>query len=95
MPEMPDDKKLISDYTPSMSTVEALLQEAKQLPVDQRQTLIYRLLVADEPPISPEVERVWDLMIRERIARYDAGQTQTQPASEVFAELDRRRASAK
>ena len=90
MPEMPDDKQLISDYSPSMSTVEALLQEAKQLPADQRQTLIYRLLVADEAPISPDVERVWDLMIRERIARYDAGQARTQPASEVFAELDRR-----
>jgi hypothetical protein len=73
-----------------MSTIEELIAEAKQLPEDQRLTLAHRLLVSNEPSVSEDVERAWDLTIRERIARYDAGQVQTRPAREVFAELDRR-----
>ena len=60
-------------YHCCMSSIEELLREAKQLPQDQRLTLAHRLLESDEPPVSEDVERAWDFLIRERIQRYDRG----------------------
>ena len=74
-------------------SVEELLREAARLTEDQRLTLAHRLLLASEPPPSEEVERAWDLEIRERIARYDHGETVSRSASAVLADLDRRLAS--
>ena len=37
-----------------------------------------------------EVEAAWDLEVRERIRRYDAGETKSIPATKVFEELDKR-----
>ncbi len=71
-------------------TVEQLAAEALLLPPDQRLTLAHRILSSIEPTLSPELDSIWDVEIRARIARYDAGQVQSIPASDVFAELDRR-----
>jgi putative addiction module component (TIGR02574 family) len=71
-------------------SVETLAEEAMQLPPDQRLTLAHKILSSVEPPGSPELDAVWDTEIRSRIARYDGGQTRGTPATEVFAELDRR-----
>ena len=61
-----------------------------QLPPDQRLTLAHRILTSVEPAVSSEVESAWDTEIRERIARYDAGEIKSVPAVEVFAETERR-----
>ena len=51
---MPDDVPLIGDtdlafaYNGNMSSVDRLFEEAKQLPLDQRLTLVSRLLRSDE-----------------------------------------------
>jgi hypothetical protein len=74
-----------------MNSVEQLLREASQLTKDQRLSLAHELLLADEPEPSPDVEREWDAEIRERIAKYDRGETKSRPAGEVFKDLDRRR----
>ena len=71
-----------------MKTFEEILQEAEHLPLKQRLTLAHRLLASSEPSQSPEVDEAWDLVIRERIMRYDQGQVQSKPANEVFSELD-------
>lgn len=71
-------------------SVETLAAEAMQLPPDQRLTLAHKILSSVEPVRSPELEGVWDAEIRTRIARYDRGETQAIPATEVFGELDRR-----
>ena len=71
-------------------TVETVATEAMQLPKDQRLTLAHRLLSSVEPVPNPQVEAAWDAEIRERIRRYDAGETRTIPAKEVFRELDER-----
>lgn len=70
--------------------IESLVSQAIRLPPDQRMTLAYRILSSVEPAPSEESEADWDAEIRARIARYDAGGVKTVPASEVFAELDRR-----
>lgn len=71
-------------------TIETLVSEAMQLPPDQRLTLAHRILSSVEPPASAQVDTAWDEEIRRRIARYDAGETKSIPASEVFAEVDQR-----
>ena len=43
-----------------------------------------------EPEMPADVEAAWDLEIRERIGRYDAGRTVAVSGQGVFAELDKR-----
>ena len=70
--------------------VDTIIAEAVRLPPDQRLTLAHRILTSVEPKESTETEAAWDKEIRERIARFDAGEVRSIPAVEVFAELDRR-----
>ena len=70
---------------------EEIVKEALELPEDQRISLAHRLLRSVEPPESPDTAAAWDKEIRERIAKYDRGESRPIPASEVFAELERKR----
>lgn len=72
------------------SSVDTIVAEAVQLPPDQRLTLALRILRSVEPTPAENLNTAWDSEIRERITRYDAGTTKSVPASEVFAEIDRR-----
>jgi hypothetical protein len=45
------------------------------------------LLVSVEPEPEPGAEAVWDAEIARRIACFNAGESQTVPAQEVFARL--------
>ena len=67
-----------------------ILQKASQLPEDQRLTLIHRLLMIGERHASEYIKDAWDLEIRERIARYDRGETSSRPACDVFSDIDHR-----
>jgi len=69
------------------ATRDALSQDALVLPPDQRVSLAYRLLVSVEPDPEPGADAAWDAEIARRIARFDAGESQTVAASEVFARL--------
>ena len=73
-----------------MSKIDELVKEACELPGDQRLTLAHRVLAANEPQPSDEVEQAWDVAIRERIKKFDESKARSRPASEVFADLDRR-----
>ena len=73
-----------------MKSLENIASEALLLPKDQRLTLAHRILASVEPEGEAEVEAAWDLEIRERIGRYDAGRTVAVSGQEVFAELDKR-----
>ena len=53
-----------------MKTIEEILQVAEDLPLEQRLTLAHRLLAASAPSPSPEIEKAWDMAIRERIMRF-------------------------
>lgn len=67
------------------ATLEALSQEALVLPPDQRIALAYRLLASVEPDPEPGAEAAWEAEIASRIARFDAGESPTISAAEVFA----------
>lgn len=69
------------------ATLAALSQDALVLPPDQRVCLAYRLLVSVEPDPEPGADAAWDAEIANRIARFDAGESRTIPASEAFARL--------
>lgn len=73
-----------------MRPLDDLLAEASELPEEQRLTLAYRLLSSTEPEATDEVERAWDLEIRQRIERYDRGESRARPVNDVLAELDQR-----
>ncbi|MEA3348770.1 MAG: addiction module antitoxin RelB [Pseudomonadota bacterium] len=73
-----------------MNSINHIIQEAAQLPEDQRFTLVNRILTLSEPLISDDIVCAWNLEIRDRIDRYDRGETCSRPAGEVFSELDRR-----
>jgi putative addiction module component (TIGR02574 family) len=72
-----------------IQTIDALALGAIELPPDQRFALAQRILASVEPEEILETDEVWALEIRERMRRYDAGETQGIPAQEVFAELAR------
>ena len=70
-----------------LATLDALSHDALVLPPDQRVALAYRLLVSVESDPEPGADAAWDAEIAKRIARFDAGESQTVAASEVFARL--------
>ena len=73
------------------AVMDQVCKEALELPLDQRLTVVHRILEQSGPYLSPEqVDHEWDGVIRERIERYDCGKTSSRPASDVFAALDKR-----
>ena len=68
-------------------TLDVLSHDALILPPDQRVALAYRLLISVDPEPEPGADAAWETEISQRIARFDAGQSQSVPASEVFARL--------
>ena len=77
-------------YIIAMSSVDRLFEEAVHLPEDQKLTLAYRLLSSSEPPFTEEIEQEWDVVIRERIQRYDQGNALSRSAGLVFSDLDQK-----
>jgi len=70
-----------------LATLDALSHDALFLPPDQRVTLAYRLLISVDPEPESGADNAWETEISQRIARFDAGETQAVPASEVFSRL--------
>ena len=70
-------------------SLDTITADASQLPADQRLTLVARILSSMEPERSSAIDRAWDLEIRDRIARYDSGEQESIPVSEVFSDIDR------
>ena len=71
-----------------MSSIQKLVEEARDLPHDQKLTLANRVLELAEPTIGDDVEDEWDSELRARIQAYDAGRSQTRSAGAVFQDLD-------
>ena len=76
-------------YISDMGKLDQILQDMQGLSEDERLTLAHHLLAADEGEPTVEIEQAWDLEIRERIARYDRGETTARPVADVLADLDR------
>jgi len=72
----------------AMNSANQIFEQASLLPKDQRLSLAHRLLADVEPEWAEDVSKAWELEIRNRIVRYDNGETFSSPASEVFKKLD-------
>jgi putative addiction module component (TIGR02574 family) len=72
-----------------IQTIDDLAQIAAELPPDQRYTLAHRILASVEPACETDYANAWAAEIRQRILRFDAGETHGIPAAEVFAEIER------
>jgi hypothetical protein len=79
-----------SPYHSFMKSLENIASEALLLPKDQRFTLAHRILSSVEPVVEAELDATWDIEIRERIKRYDTGESAGVAGREVFAELDKK-----
>jgi putative addiction module component (TIGR02574 family) len=73
-----------------IETIDALAQGAIELPPDQRYALAQRILASVEPEEATRIDDAWTEEIRERILKFDSGETKGIPGAEVFAEIDRR-----
>lgn len=73
-----------------IETIDALAQGAIELPPDQRFALAQRILASMEPEEAAGIDDAWTVEIRERIRKFDSGETKGIPGAEVFAEIDRR-----
>jgi putative addiction module component (TIGR02574 family) len=69
------------------ATLDTLSLDALALPADQRLALARRLLDSVDLEPEPGAEAAWEAEIARRIKRFDAGESKTIPASEVFARL--------
>ena len=72
-----------------IQTIDDLAQIAAELPPDQRYTLVQRILASVEPAGAMDYDPAWAAEIRQRMMRFDAGETAGIPAAEVFAEIER------
>jgi len=77
-------------YSIPMKSLDSIASEALLLPKDQRLTLAHRILTSVEVDAEPGADAAGDDEIRERIRKYDAGQTTPIPGSDVFDALDKR-----
>ena len=73
-----------------IQTIDDLAQIAAELPMDQRYTLAQRILASVEPVHETDCENAWTTEIRQRIMRYDAGETHAIPAAQVFVEIEQK-----
>ena len=72
----------------AMSSIQKLVEEARNLPDDQKLTLANRVLELAEQATTDDVEDEWDSELRARIQAYEEGRSQTKSAGEVLQNLD-------
>ena len=73
------------------AVMDQICKEALELPLDQRLTVVRRILEeSDTAPFREQVEQEWDSVIRERMVRYDGGKAKSRRAADVFDALDKR-----
>jgi putative addiction module component (TIGR02574 family) len=68
-------------------TIDAISNQALILPPAQRLSLACALIESVESDDAPSPDAAWDAEIRDRIARFDRGETTGIPASDVFRKL--------
>ena len=64
--------------------LDELSKRAKQLAVDERAQLAQELLESVDQEADPEVQAVWEAEIASRIAKYERGEANLIPATDVF-----------
>jgi putative addiction module component (TIGR02574 family) len=68
-------------------TLDQIVEETRQLPVDVVAELVDRILLARHGGIERRIEAAWKTEIERRIAEIDAGKVQGIPVEESLARL--------
>jgi putative addiction module component (TIGR02574 family) len=68
-------------------TAKRILDEALALPAAERATLVEELL-ASLDRTDPTIDALWAQVAERRLAAFEAGEMETFPADEVFAEFE-------
>lgn len=74
------------------SNAEKILQEALNLPPQDRAEVLERLMATFQEPPDPEIDKLWAQEAEDRIDAYDRGELGSVSAEEVFARIKRQRA---
>jgi putative addiction module component (TIGR02574 family) len=74
------------------ANAEKILQEALNLPPQERAEVLQRLLATFQEPPDAELDKLWTREAEDRIDAYERGQLGSISAEEVFARIDRQRA---
>jgi putative addiction module component (TIGR02574 family) len=69
-------------------TAQQILDDARQLPPDERDWLAECLLIKDESVSAAEVESAWSDEIKRRLDEIDSGAVKMIPHEEFLANLD-------
>lgn len=76
-----------------MSTsAEKVLQDALNLPPQDRAEVLERLLATFQEAPDPELDKLWGQEAEDRLAAYDRGELGGVSAEEVFTRIERQRA---
>lgn len=73
---------------PMSPNAQRLLDEARQLPPDEREWLAEFLLIDDESVSAAGVESAWGDEIKRRLDQIDSGAVKMIPGDEVLARMD-------
>lgn len=65
-----------------------ILEEARQLPPEEREWLAECLLIDDENVSAAEVQSAWDVEIKRRLDEIDSGAVKMISHEEFMADLD-------
>lgn len=71
-----------------MKNLLELEQEVLNLPLEQRISLLNKVLSSSEPNLESSVQNNWDLEIARRISLVDENKTERFSADEVFKDID-------
>ena len=70
-------------------TLKELEAQVRSLSAEERARLVESLLESLRDAPLAEIERAWEIEIRERVAAYDRGELPTFSAESIFAEARR------
>ena len=73
------------------SNDEKILQDALNLPPQDRAEVLERLMATFQEPPDSELDKLWAQEAEDRIDAYDRGELESVSAEEVFARIERQR----
>jgi putative addiction module component (TIGR02574 family) len=74
------------------ANAEKVLQEALNLPLQERAEVLQRLLAAFQEPADAGLDELWTQEAEDRLDAFDRGELGSVSAEEVFARIERQRA---
>ena len=72
------------------TAADRVVDEALDLPADERIGLVDRILASLNLPTCPDIDKLWAAEAERRVAQIDRGEVELVPGEEVFAKIRRK-----